>query len=259
MALQGISRKRYKEKKAMEELKVAYKNGTVIKNQGVKGQAGFLKEKLIASLENRIRNEPLGYAKRMELKGKIQLLKVSGRMKKIVKPDWFMNGSKVLKRKDTIALYTTKKVVYAKGILTQSGKIIAKIPPVISAGVGAGIATFAFDAGTATYGFISGETFKPEFERKLADAAMTGSAVGAGTGIAIILGATPVGWVVAGIGIAGYFITDLAVQTWHKSQDRKYLTPEDLAFFGIEAKDTIPLNVGNWKKNKSLNLGHWKD
>jgi len=244
-------------KKAVVDLKEAYKQGHVIQNTGPKGQAKFLRDRLIASIEKQIKNESK-FSRKVLLTRKLALLKASERMKSMLHADWFMHGLEQFKKKNIHPLFGSRPVKYVKGILTRGGKILAKIPPGITGGLGAGLVTFVFDAGGATYSFITSQTFRPEFERKLADATVTGGVIGSGTGVAIMLGATPVGWVVVGIGVAGYFITDMAVQTWHKTQDRKYLTRSDLMMFGIEAKDTIPLNVGHWNKHAPLQLGNWK-
>jgi len=243
-------------KKVVHALKDAYKKGEVIHNAGAKGQADFLVDKVIAILKRKLDSEPL-LANRFFLRKQIRLMRASKKLEKALRPEWFENGMKMVKKSAIKTFKGVKSIKYINGFMTQSGKVVASLPKGFVPGLGAGVASFAFDAGDATYGFLKGDMFRPEFERKIADAAVVGGTVGTGTGVAIAMGAGPAGWVVLAIGVGGYFITDLAVQQWHKTQDRKYITQDDLAIFGIEAKETIPLNVGHWKNTTPLQFENW--
>lgn len=228
-------------KQATKDLKLAYKEGRVVNGKGSQGQAGFLREKLIASLEKQ--------PKTARTRTILALLKLSKKMKNILIPNWHINGIHSVKKSIAPPRVGGKSIKYIRGILTKNGKVIARFPKGVVGGLSAGIAVFVLDAGTTSYGFAKGVIFRPEFERKLVDGAVKGA-------VTLMLVTGPGGWVVYGVGMAGYFITDLALQSWHKYQDRKVLSRNDLSLFGIEMKDTIPLNVGNWSHNKPLQFGY---
>lgn len=136
------------------------------------------------------------------------------------------------------------------GILLNDGRLLVSLKE----GASAGIIVFAAESAFAIYQYMNGDIFKPEFERKLADASIKGGAVAGGTAVAVLLGSNPAGWIVAGIGVGSYFISDAALTVWHESQDAKYINRDDLAVFGIEIDSVleieidpdIPLNVEVW-------------
>jgi len=245
-------------RQAVEELKLAYKKGEIINSSGSKGQAKFLRDKIVASLEKQIANET-NFVARNALKARKSMLIAGEKMGGIIAPDWFMHGMDQFQKKHIQRLYKYKTVKYVKGILTQGGKLLVSIPAEITAGAGAGLISFAFDAGSASMDYAKGTILRPEFERKLGDAAVIGGVVGTGTGVAVLLGASPIGLVVIGIGVGGYMITDLIVEKWHHAQDQKYLTADDLAVFGLTMQDTIPLNMDKWDPNILLNMENWRE
>lgn len=138
------------------------------------------------------------------------------------------------------------------GVLTADGRLIVSVQE----GATAGLLVFSLEAGVAGYQYLKGDIYKPEFERKVMDAAVKGSTVGGCTAVAVFLGATPGGVVVLGVGIGAYFIADAALTEWHRHEDAKYLNRDDIAHLGIEIDSVldmkpdpdIPLNVGNWGK-----------
>lgn len=129
-----------------------------------------------------------------------------------------------------------ESVVTTAGIVGKNGSIWI---PALKTAAWEGGAVLSIEAGVACFEYCSGAIHKPEFERKLQDAAIKGAAVSGASGIAVVVfSATPGGWVVLGVGFGAYMITDIALTYIHKQQDRKYLTIEDLAPFGITS-DTI--------------------
>ena len=110
------------------------------------------------------------------------------------------------------------------GVLTPEGRLIVSI----SEGAGAGLLVFSLESGAASYQYLKGEIYRPEFERKVMDAAVKGGTVGGVTAVAVFLGATPQGWVVLGLGIGAYYLADAALTEWHKREDAKYVTGNDL-------------------------------
>jgi hypothetical protein len=145
---------------------------------------------------------------------------------------------------------STLNVAIKPGLLLKNGRLIVSAQE----GAMAGIFVFATEAGIAGYQFYGGDVFRPEYERKLQDAAIKGATVGGGTAVAVFLGATPWGIVVFGVATGTYIITETTLQAWHKYQDGKYLNKEDLELFGIEydsnfeiaIDQNIPLNADKW-------------
>lgn len=127
--------------------------------------------------------------------------------------------------------------VLVPGLLTADGRLMVSL----KAGVSDGLVVFAIEAGIATYSYAHGNINNPEYQDKLVDAAIKGASVGGAVAVSVLLGAGPGGWVVLAVGIGAYEISDLAVNSWRRSQERKYLTFDDLEPFGIVPETTLDL------------------
>ena len=130
------------------------------------------------------------------------------------------------------------KGVMKPALLTPDGRLII---PLKTAAKAAGNATFvvvAFEAGIATYRYVTGSIGKGDFEDKLAEAAIKGATVGACTAVAVVLGSNPFGLVVLGVGFAAYEITDIAIEVTKKT----YLSTEDLEAFGAELDSVLSMS-----------------
>jgi len=116
------------------------------------------------------------------------------------------------------------------------------------------------DAGDAGYQYLRGNIYRPAFEQKIMDAAVKGVAVGSTIAVAVFLGATPQGWVVLGLGIGAYCITDAALSQWHEFQNRHFLNGSDLAQYGIEIDSVLDIKgkdatLDIKSKDDTLNIG----
>lgn len=131
------------------------------------------------------------------------------------------------------------KTMLRPGMLTADGKLL------VSLGEGAinGLLVFGVEGGISCYSYLNGDILKPEFEEKLIDAAIKGSAVSGCTAVAVVLGATPGGWVVMAVGAGGYLIADTAIKVWREYQANRYLTVEDLEAWGIEADTVLDIEI----------------
>lgn len=125
------------------------------------------------------------------------------------------------------------------GILTADSRLLVAV----GEGAEAGILVFAMDSGTAIYEYWQGAVFKPEFQEKMVDAAIKGCAVGSATGIAVLLGATPGGWIVLSVSSGVYVVSDIAITIWRKQQAKSFLKIEDLQAYGIELDTTLDIPV----------------
>ena len=129
-------------------------------------------------------------------------------------------------------------VVTAVGVIGKDGSIWI---PALQNAAWEGGAVLAIDAGVACYQYCTGSINQPEFRRKLQDAAIKGVSVGGCSAVAVVLGATPGGWVVLGVGFGAYVVTDIALTNIHKVHDSKYLTIDDLADFGITSNTILDI------------------
>lgn len=127
------------------------------------------------------------------------------------------------------------EVVTVAGVVATDGSIWI---PAFKTAAWEGGAVFVIDTGIAYYQYCDGAIGKAELKRKLADAAIKGITVGGVSCVAVVLGATPGGWIVLGVGFGAYVITDMALTYYHRQNASKYLTLDDLAAFGITS-DTI--------------------
>lgn len=134
------------------------------------------------------------------------------------------------------AISAAEKTVVAAGLIAPNGNIL--VPALRTAGIEGG-AVFLVDAGIASYQYIQGDITRPEMVREVEDAAIKGGTVGGAAAVAVILGASPAGWVVIGVGAGAYFITDIALGYYHEYQDGKYLNDEDLKAFGIDGPSPL--------------------
>ena len=133
-------------------------------------------------------------------------------------------------------LGTTRTSVHAGALLPDGRLLVA-----YRAGAESGILIFAIEAGTATYEYFRGDFLKPEYERKLTDAAVKGLTVGTVTGVAVSLAVAPGGFVLVGIATGAYMLTDSALRHWHEAQARRFLNRSDLAHFGIELQSPLEI------------------
>lgn len=99
----------------------------------------------------------------------------------------------------------------------------------------------AVEGGVASYQYIKGSILKPEFEEKMIDAAIKGTTVGSAIGVAILLGATPAGFIVFAVSSGVYYITETGITLWKAHKAKKYLTIEDLSAYGIKLDSTLDL------------------
>jgi len=147
-----------------------------------------------------------------------------------------------LSRKDQLKLLPekvykeadVKRIEIHNALLTQDGRLLIAV----KTGVKTGVMVFAADAGHAVYEYANGDILKPELQRKIADAAVKGTFVGSCAGVTVFLGATPAGWCVLAVSAGSYFIVDQSLKVWHRYQDSKYLTIDDLCGWGV-VSDTV--------------------
>lgn len=130
----------------------------------------------------------------------------------------------------------TRTSVHAGALLPDGRLLVA-----FRAGAESGILIFAIEAGTATYEYFKGDSLKPEYERKLTDAAVKGLTVGTVTAVAVSLAVAPGGFVLVGIATGAYVLTDSALRQWHEAQARRFLNRSDLAHFGIELQSPLEI------------------
>lgn len=135
-----------------------------------------------------------------------------------------------------LATNAAEQTVVAAGLISSDGRIF--IPSLHTAGIEGG-AVFLFEAGIAGYQYVSGDITRPEMVREVEDSAIKGTTVGGAAAVAVLLGATPAGWVVIGVGIGSYFVTDIALGYYHEYKDSKYLNDEDLKAFGIRTNSPL--------------------
>ena len=166
--------------------------------------------------------------------------------------DKLMNAPKVhpswqpISKKDQLKLLPkdaqknagVERIEIHNALMTANGKLLIAVKH----GVKTGLMVFAFDAGHAVYEYSRGEILRPELERMIADAAVKGIFVGTCVGVTVFLGATPTGWCVLAVSIGSYFIVDQALKIWHRYQDSKYLTIDDLQAWGIESDTVLEQN-----------------
>lgn len=88
----------------------------------------------------------------------------------------------------------------------------------------------ALDTAVPTYQYVQGEIRWGDFERRVAEASVKAGAVGAATGVAVVLGFTPGGVVVLGVAMAAYEVTDIAIEATR----HEYFSPRDLEALGGE-------------------------
>jgi hypothetical protein len=122
------------------------------------------------------------------------------------------------------------KTEVVSGLLLADGRVVMTASKV---GAGAGLLTFAVDGGIATVKHLNGSLLDADYERELGYAAIKGTTVGTGVAVAVVLGATPAGWVVLAVGTGAYIITDFAVRCYEDKKTYSNLTIEDLKAFGI--------------------------
>lgn len=175
-------------------------------------------------------------------------LEKSGKVVKMPRLTEFPETPKEWNDYKKIAKRDFERCTVKAGLLTADGRLIVSIKD----GAVAGLLVFSLEAGSAYCQYMKGDIYKPEYEQKVMDAAIKGIAVGGTTAVAVFLGTTPHGWVVLGLGIGAYCITDAVLTQWHKLEAANYLNSGDLAHLGIEIDSVLDtndpdilLNIGN--------------
>jgi hypothetical protein len=139
------------------------------------------------------------------------------------------------------------------GLVTPKRRLLVAV----QTGGKTGLLVFGIDGGIATYSYVKGDINFPEYEEKLWDAAIKGTAVGSCTAVTVFLGAAPAGPVVAAVSVGAYLITDQVVTVWRENQKRKFLTVEDLKAWGFELDSVLALPVDSnlvLPKNTTLEM-----
>ena len=150
-------------------------------------------------------------------------------------------------KKSRFSQPSKKGVCLRPGVLTADGRLLVAI----GEGAEAGILVFALEGGMAVYEYWQGTIFKPEFQEKMVDAAIKGTAVGTAMGVAVLLGATPGGWVVFAVSAGVYIVSDIAITIWREHQAKSFLKIEDLQAYGIKLDTMLEL-----QPDSTLTLPH---
>ncbi|MBO5438051.1 MAG: hypothetical protein J6A23_10355, partial [Thermoguttaceae bacterium] len=125
------------------------------------------------------------------------------------------------------------------GLITPEGRLLVAV----RTGGYAGLLEFGIEGGCATYSYVKGDINYPEYEEKLWDAAIKGTAVGSCSAVTVFLGASPGGLIVTAVCVGTYLITDQVVTVWRENQKRKFLTVEDLKAWGFELDSILAIPV----------------
>lgn len=163
------------------------------------------------------------------------------RIKMMAKSQLYCNENQIKERR-----YPLKKEMFNKvtggtimkpALLTADGRLLIQLKAASKAAGSAAFVVVAFEAGVATYQYVTGSISSSDFEEQLAEAAIKGAAVGTCTAVAVVLGANPVGLVVVAVGWAAYEITDMAIEATRKS----YISEADLKAFGAELDSVLSI------------------
>lgn len=145
-------------------------------------------------------------------------------------------------QKQARQLLKNSKVRAVPAQLLPKGRLLAAA----SQGVGAGLFCFALDSGIATFQYMRGNKYAPEYREKLAEAALSGAVaaggVWAGSAVAPVLAylvPVPGGLVVAAVSIGATMVFDVGHTLYKKHQESKLLTREDLAALGIKIESVL--------------------
>ncbi len=126
--------------------------------------------------------------------------------------------------------------------LLPKGRLLAAA----SQGAGAGLLCFALEGGSATFQYMRGNMYAPEYREKLAEAALSGATTAAELWVAqavtpVLAHLIPVpgGLVVAAVSIGATMVFDVGKSLYKKNRESKMLTREDLAVLGIEIDSVL--------------------
>ena len=98
----------------------------------------------------------------------------------------------------------------------------------LKVGAYSGVATFVFSEGVSVYQFAHGNITEDEFLRQSIKNLGTSLAVGTAAFVCVALGASPYGWVVAGVCIGTAIIVDLAFEHIYKEFKTPIITMNDV-------------------------------
>ena len=180
-----------------------------------------------------------------------------GRATSIQKVSSFLESSEIyksgtkysLKEYDEMAKKINRRAFASPALLSNEGKLITSL----AGGFSSGIAVVGIEGGMAYYDYLKGDIYKNEFDKKILDSAIKGTAVGGSEALVLFLMETPHGLVLLGAGIGAYIIVDHAIETYKYYKEKHFLNADDLRVYGIELDsvldiqdDGIPMNVDRW-------------
>ena len=148
-----------------------------------------------------------------------------------------------------VAKRLNRKAIAVPAVLTKDNKLIMSLKN----GAYSGLAVVGIESGMAYYDFLKGNIYRYEFNQKVIESAIKGTAVGGSEALVIFLLPTPQGLVLLGAGIGAYIVVDEAIKSYKHYKEKHFLNADDLRVYGIELDsvldikdDGIPLNVENW-------------
>ena len=148
-----------------------------------------------------------------------------------------------------VAKRLNRRAVAVPAVLTQDNKLIMSL----KGGAYSGIAVVGIESGMAYYDFLKGNIYRNEFNQKVIESAIKGTAVGGSEALVMFLLPTPQGLVLLGAGIGAYIVVDEAIKSYKHYKEKHFLNADDLRVYGIELDsvldikdDGIPLNVDKW-------------
>lgn len=98
----------------------------------------------------------------------------------------------------------------------------------IKSGIGAGVMTFVISEGVTLYQFSRGDITQDQFYWDTAKNASAAMLTGTGTFVAVVLGATPTGWVVMAVGTGAYMLCDITFPKLQQMVEGPTFTLDDI-------------------------------
>ena len=202
----------------------------------------------IENIIKKLERNPTQYTKLLEKRFPSEKLQKISR--NLTSPSFYKTDNiRSMKDYQKVAKRINRKAIAVPAVLTQDDKLIMSL----KSAAYSGIAVVGIESGMAYYDFLKGDIYRSEFNQKVIESAIKGTAVGGSEALVMLLLPTPQGLVLLGAGIGAYIIVDEAIKKYKHYKEKHFLNVDDLRVYGIELDsvldiedDGIPMNVDRW-------------
>lgn len=151
-------------------------------------------------------------------------------------------------------------MVLAEGIVQVADDVLRVNLPAFGAGLRVGGTVIVFDLIHHSWATAGGDLSRTEFYRETARSLFKAGISGTAASAAVLLGATPGGWVVIGVGMGGYVLAEQGIVVYEDWTERPAVSIDDILGHlppSIRQRVTV-LHAQDLPRQSLLDAAHWQ-